>query len=461
MEEPFEQRLTQRIKQVFGQFEDPSADLGWAELRKKYPPRTSRRPLLLWIGSAAALLLILSGLWFIKPVTEGNIENEQTNIEVKSQKPKVKSQSDLSGNNELKMESEARKVEDRLQIEDQIVTKSYPKGKIGKNKSPEAAKSMDRVENVKLGDKKLQQQIIPDAGEMPALSAINQSNQLHADTLKITVSKKPEPVVKQKLFADTVHGVSASAKIAMLAKTEKEQKPQLGTSPVISSDNSKKAVQKTNKLAFSVYAGSYFNYAEGSENNLNFGAGVLSDIPISRKLKLTTGLTIAKNTLNYTTNNLPEAAFLDVRSASANTSNLGSSYNSITDYQASLLGLDIPVNLKYQVMPESNKIYIAAGVSSGAFLNEKYTYNYQTFSPSSANSFAIQARDEKTEKTLSGFNFARTLNLSFGLSSDMGKTQTLTFEPFLKYPMGGLGSQNLRFGAAGINLKLNFKPAKK
>lgn len=246
----------------------------------------------------------------------------------------------------------------------------------------------------------------------------------------------------------------------MLAKTEKEQKLQLGTSPVIAPDNSKKANQNTNKLAFSVYAGSYFNYAEGSESNLNFGAGVLSDILLSRKLKLTTGLTIAKNTLNFTTNNLPEAAFLDVRAASANTSNLGS-YNSITDYQASLLGLDIPVNLKYQVIPQSNKIYIAAGVSSGAFLNEKYTYNYQTFSPSSANSFAIQARDEETEKTLSGFNFARTLNLSFGLSSDLGKTQTLTFEPFLKYPLGGLGSQNLRFGAAGINLKLNFKPAKK
>ena len=59
------------------------------------------------------------------------------------------------------------------------------------------------------------------------------------------------------------------------------------------------------------------------------------------------------------------------------------------------------------------------------------------------------------------FDLMRTLNVSFGFNTRLSKKQSLTIEPFLKYPLGGLGSENIRFGASGINVKLNFNTAKK
>jgi hypothetical protein len=53
------------------------------------------------------------------------------------------------------------------------------------------------------------------------------------------------------------------------------------------------------------------------------------------------------------------------------------------------------------------------------------------------------------------------LNVSFGMGYPLGKSNRLIIEPFLKYPLDGLGAQQIRFGAGGLNLKINFKGTKK
>jgi hypothetical protein len=124
----------------------------------------------------------------------------------------------------------------------------------------------------------------------------------------------------------------------------------------------------------------------------------------------------------------------------------------LKNYRASLVGLDIPVNLKYEFNPQKNNAYILAGLSSGSFINETYTINY--------NYPAQQAQVQTSRNSFNGFYFAKTLNLAVGTGFSLGKNR-LIVEPFLKYPLQGLGSQQLLFGAGGINLKFNFQPAKK
>jgi hypothetical protein len=228
--------------------------------------------------------------------------------------------------------------------------------------------------------------------------------------------------------------------------------------PVEPEDKDESSGQKSKKLALSVFAGSYFNYSEGSENQLNFGAGFLSDIRLSRNLKLSTGVSIASNSLNYdSAQELPSEAYHSFSSAKdASPGNL----TTITSYNASLLTLDIPVNIKYQFVPESDKLYVSAGLSSGTYLNETYAYEYRNFSTATGN-YVSQTQDQKIKKQLNDFDLGRTLNLSLGLSTGFGKAQVLSIEPFLKYPLGGLGSENLRFGSAGINLRMRFTPQKK
>jgi len=69
-------------------------------------------------------------------------------------------------------------------------------------------------------------------------------------------------------------------------------------------------------------------------------------------------------------------------------------------------------------------------------------------------------QDQSTRGSFNSFYFAKTLNLAFGTGYLLGRNH-LVIEPFLKYPLQGLGSQQLRFGAGGVNLKFNIQGFKK
>jgi hypothetical protein len=223
------------------------------------------------------------------------------------------------------------------------------------------------------------------------------------------------------------------------------------------------------RVKFSVYAATFFNYAKGSQNQVNAGAGFTSDIKLSKNLRLSTGLALAQNTLNYNKNQPSNGA-----AAVSFSPSLTTAYNNTTadftkvssapsfkNYNANLIGLDIPVNLKYEFNPQKNDTYISAGLSSGTFINEAYTASYSYPGLAQAAGVQPQTSDETTHKSFNSFYFAKTLNVAFGVGYPLGKSNKLIIEPFLKYPLDGLGSQQIKFGAGGLNLKLNFTTHKK
>ncbi|WP_183566702.1 hypothetical protein [Mucilaginibacter sp. SP1R1] len=220
------------------------------------------------------------------------------------------------------------------------------------------------------------------------------------------------------------------------------------------------------KVRFGVYAATFFNYAKGSNNQINAGAGFTSDIKLSKNIKLSTGLALAQNTLSY--NSAPPVTADAVLKTQALVAyqqkdmlSVATAFPILKNYNANLVGLDIPLNLKYEFNPQKSDAYVSAGLSSGTFINEAYTSVYG-FAPSSVAAGAPQqTTDDVTRKSFSGFYFAKTLNVSFGVGYPVGKGNRLIIEPFLKYPLDGMGSQQLRFGAGGLNLKLNFTSQKK
>jgi hypothetical protein len=226
------------------------------------------------------------------------------------------------------------------------------------------------------------------------------------------------------------------------------------------------------KVKFGVYAATYFNYAKGSENQINMGVGFTSDIKISKKVKLSTGVAIAQNSLNYF--NQPSAVpqnLLNNVAMTSNTLGTASAYNfttaantpTIKNYNALLVGLDIPLNLKYEFNPQKSRSYIVVGLSSGTFINESYTYNFNT--PSYGAGLVLTTKEQQpqsqtTKNSFNDFYFAKTLNISFGIGYPLGKNH-LIIEPFLKYPLAGLGAQQIHFGAGGVNLKFDFQSSSK
>lgn len=172
-------------------------------------------------------------------------------------------------------------------------------------------------------------------------------------------------------------------------------------------------------------------------------------------MTLSTGVALAQNTLAYTilpttSANVAYQSILPQNDYS--TSPTGSATpTTFSNYNASLVALDIPVNLKYEFDPDKHTTYILAGLSSGTFVNETYTYGYESG----------QKGNASVNKSFGNFYFAKTLNVSFGFGYPLSKTNSLIIEPFLKYPLDGLGAQDLKFGAGGVNLKFSIASPKK
>ena len=95
-------------------------------------------------------------------------------------------------------------------------------------------------------------------------------------------------------------------------------------------------------MRFGVYAATYFNYAKGSNNQVNAGAGFTADIVLTGNLKLVTGLSVNQNSFAYNNSGGFDSTF----PAPAIYGN-GSSGNTTYTQNASLIGLDIPLDLKY------------------------------------------------------------------------------------------------------------------
>ncbi|NEU08207.1 PorT family protein [Flavihumibacter sp. R14] len=427
MNEPVDKMLTGRIRQVFENFEDPSADAGWEELRKKYPVR-NRRPLILWLSTAAAILMLATGLWFV--------DQSEEMIAIKP----AKDQGGMINSKKAPQFNTEEQGNEVLQNNKPVLSQR---------------KGTANVQNT---------------GELKqALShpAENKEEDLNLSIAKVQHDSVLEPIVVSER-ADEIRMAKAASLVvknpAHFSPTpiDPVKKPvyikEFNPDPAESGTGDKRSDEKTKKLALSVFAGSYLNYSEGSENQLNFGAGFNSDIRLSKNLKFSTGLSIASHSLSYdNAQDLPSSAYASFDSKL----NQGSgNLTTITSYNANLLALDIPLNIKYQFVPESDRFYVLAGLSSGTFLNETYAYYYRNFSTASGN-YVSQTQDQKIKKQLSNFDLGQTLNLSLGLSRNFGKTQTISLEPFLKYPLSGLGSEDLKFGSAGFNLKLRFAPLKK
>src|SRR5690606_35459037 len=60
-----------------------------------------------------------------------------------------------------------------------------------------------------------------------------------------------------------------------------------------------KEKKEDRRLSFSVYAGSFISYADGSSNKINLGAGFSSDIALTKNLRLSAGLALSKNDLSF------------------------------------------------------------------------------------------------------------------------------------------------------------------
>jgi len=481
MDEQFDNKLSSRIREVFDNYESPPADEAWLELRKKFPVKEERKIAWLWWSSAAALLLVFLGvgLWLMnKPDAVSNVALNPTKpLNLVNQQRDSLKQAQAAQTKIIWEQPLPRGDNDNITVNIDSAGDSGPgtpaasnnNYRAGNNKPARQPRTpfsntnaVPAVTNGGVTGATIAQQNpatiagnTPAAGQTVATGATTNNQQVAIVDIPVTGNGQTAPVIINKTSpvitqqpAKTIDDLFSQDKAQQVAKQKTDKK-------------------ELKKVNFSVYAATYMNYAQGSANQINAGAGFTSDIRLSKNIKLSTGVSLAQNTLSYAGQPPPSGS--SNRSLSAASSpilqndvlNFGASATvaELQNYSASLVGLDVPINIKYEFNPDKSDTYISAGLSSGTFIDERYTSHYAYKNAQGYSSAVTQ--DQTYTQSFNSFYFGKTLNLSFGTGFPIGKNNRLVVEPFLKYPLGGLGAQAIHFGAGGVNLKFNFKATKK
>ncbi|MPN31492.1 hypothetical protein SDC9_178966 [bioreactor metagenome] len=140
---------------------------------------------------------------------------------------------------------------------------------------------------------------------------------------------------------------------------------------------------------------------------------------------------------------------------------------------ANLTNLDIPINITWRFLTKGAgkdryNYYVSGGVSSLAYMGERYVRTtYRQEVREEVNMLATGAKmtyqlenfattSENKEEPLNAFNVAGRINLIFGVERKLTKDLNLHIEPYVKIPLSGLGSENMKFMTSGVTCKISF-----
>jgi hypothetical protein len=485
MDDQLDNDLKKRIREVFDKYHDEHADEGWLLLRQKYPEKARRRPMVwLWWSSAAAVLLLFVGILLYNNASKKEnkiVANKPgTNHPIlKSIEPQKNNYvgSDKNKDDNASADSVISSLQAQALADQQVSSNRLHKPNIattnrqiaGVEKSNKIAGNNAIGDNATIANNRLP--VKDNYGQSVAVT-----NPLNEPAGQAIVVSKADNIKKTD-SAVNIKSIAADATTHPNSINIQDQAKK--TDKALFADNKLPKNEKTKNssyagrraVSFGVYATTYVNYAKGSNNQVNGGIGISSDIRISKKLNLSTGVVIAQNSLSYGSQLPPEQSRLLNASSNSYTASANAlaapAYNknsffaatpALKNYNANLVDLDVPINLKYQFNPEKSATFVSIGVSSGTFINERYTSTYNYITPFASN--LSQTTDQSLRQSFNSFYFARTVNFSFGTGYRIAGND-LIIEPFIKYPLEGLGSQQIKFGSGGVNLKFSFPTKRK
>jgi hypothetical protein len=210
---------------------------------------------------------------------------------------------------------------------------------------------------------------------------------------------------------------------------------------------------QNNAAAKKIRFGVTFSPGVSSTNTVSsfsYSGGLSADFDISRHFGLSTGFQIERqNVINETTDN--------------------PSWIPAGQTEAVLVGIALPVNITWKfLVRESICYYVSGGISSVAYLSENYTttsYSQKMVGvvnmAGGESTIEYQLQNvENTEQTkeapFNSFDFAGRINIIFGFEQHLSSKVYLHLEPYVKIPVSGLATHNLKFTTSGITCKISF-----
>lgn len=439
-----DEKLAQQIKSVFEDYDDGFGEQGWAELRKKYPEKESKKLPIWWLSGIAATLLLVIGLYF-----SNAFDTEKVILRAGTKKQTYQSPESVI------TDSDGSKPTANLATTQQK-RDSFPPSRKGNS---------DQLE---YGADKATQYIVQ--GNTPNTSLAKEGS-LVAPNPNVTTTQ-PSSTTGNENTTVTLpknnEGVIANATIEPKNEAnEKPVKPKLSTedflkeqSKMLANNESKNIKNNTSKTTLDVFTGTFFNYHDDKEAKLSAGVGLNANVQVTKNLVFSFGAGISQNKVSFD-NRVPvevsQAMFASkdnglVQNAPSSGAYSATAANDVS-FNGKLLSIDLPMVVKFFPSKKQN-FYISTGINSSSYITQKYTYNYSLSNFGYRNGEA-QQQTETEESSLKGFDFANSAIIAIGINQNIGKN-ILIFEPYYKPALSTMGDKNLRISSAGLNLKFNF-----
>ncbi|MBB2145481.1 hypothetical protein GM921_08305 [Pedobacter sp. LMG 31464] len=425
-----DEELVLQIKSVFEDVDDGGSDNGWLALREKYPEENKKLPIW-WLTGIAASIVVAFGLFLV--VNKSPKEIEQTTQTAKTKtdvKPKP---------------SSAQGEQPTSVKQDEVVASTIKKEKqpIVLMQENASAKTVER--------KSIEEKVKTNPAEnVIAVNAMQAGVANKVDTVK-------EKIQQNAVIANNVVVTPTETKNTKKTTEEflQEQTKLLAKNPTKVEDKSKSI-----KNSIDVFTGTFLNYYADNAVKLNAGFGVNANVKVTKGVFVSFGAGVSQNKIDYK-NSVPVAAVAssDALNSYAGKGSITTSSISDVKVNASLLNLDLPVTLKFYPTKKQN-FYVAAGVNSNSYLTQKYTYGYNVNTVSSLG-YTSEPKEETEKTKLKGFDFANSAIFAIGINQNIGKNNSLIFEPYFKPAIGSMGDKNLRINTVGLNLKFSFTPSQK
>ncbi|MEO5909557.1 MAG: hypothetical protein ABIP95_01655 [Pelobium sp.] len=486
MNEQFDKTLRDHIKDTFDHYDDQMAADGWKKFNQS--KRRKRRAIIFWVGLPSGIAAALALLWMF------NTYNADFNTQRNDQALAQQTQKDITNprinNPEVTVEhndSSHHQNKDSQPIAAESISKNNTSGKTLKNNQDNKTLATHKTAKTPILSGKLTP--VNEVSDQVLVSndrAIkNQASENKLTILAITdklETREREETIKSiaKSFIEKLAVTSGDDQTKLsynvltaplqtrlftrerdLMAKEKNfiNDNNLGKSPVLANNlkNSPTSdvMLKKKKFNLSVDANTYMNFSAGGLNDhINLGIGLASELKLTKNISLTSGVLINSQTSTFDGN---EKSASDFKLASYYTGYAVVPNAQITN--AKMVGIDIPLNLKLDLKLGKTDAFITSGISSYTVINEKYVNDYSVvnYSISGVNASNLRTiQDNPAGGNFSYFKFARTVNFSFGVLSKLSKRSSLSVEPFIKYPLSGLGYQDLKIGSGGLSFKLNF-----
>jgi len=416
MEAPDKKELIDEIAALFKEHEEPYEAGAWENFSKR---SRKKGPIgIIWIGVAAALLVICSVLPFVWK--KNNVE--QATVAVKNEQIQLPA-GGLDGNTNANLEDKHNSGSEKLKSD---VQKSSPRALANQALLFQNKDHQNEIINEKVSGETIKPntQMIAVLGRDSSSKPFKKSDVASAEVNNQTHATVDEPV-KEKDFMEFLREES-SKPVAKTAKAKTDSRWDFGVevSPTL------------------------------LQSRLNMGAGVTTEYKLSKSFSLSSGVAyVAMAAGKNLTPDFSQASTM--------------SNKKLTSVNADIRAIDIPISLTFNV---NKQLYTSVGVSYFGVISEKRNNKYltelevsstlQDVATGDIKSFQSVLREKNnevvTETPLNGNSYLGFFNFSVGRKQEIFNRYNIVVEPFLKIPVGKLSNQDLKLTNGGVRLKLTF-----